>query len=102
MTDARQTTTHPDPLTVKAHHEAGSYCCGFTFYESLANCYIKKRTANVLFCHVPGETDRESLERARDSVLAIIVSAVDDLVQDGVRSVDTAAMAELDEQVRQP
>jgi len=68
-------------LPVLAHNEGGSYCCGYTFYESLANCFVLKKEADVLFCHVPGETDRESLEAARDCILAVIGSATARLLE---------------------
>lgn len=68
---------NPKPLEVKPHHEAGNYGCGFIYYESLANRYVKGRSANVLFCHVPGETDKESVSRARDAIEAIVVAAVE-------------------------
>lgn len=67
-------------IPVKAHHEGGAYCCGFINYESLANCYTRRREANVLFCHIPGQTDKASLEGARDAVLAVIVAAVSQLL----------------------
>ncbi|GAM85277.1 hypothetical protein ANO11243_032810 [Dothideomycetidae sp. 11243] len=67
-------------MEIVPHEEAGSYCCGYTFYESLAHRYSKGLKRNVLFVHVPGETDRASLERARDAVLAVIVAAVQKLV----------------------
>lgn len=68
-------------LDVKAHHEGGPYACGFIHYESLANCYVNSREPRVLFCHVPAETDTPSLEAGRDAVLAVIVSAVNQLTQ---------------------
>lgn len=68
-------------LDVKAHHEGGPYACGFIHYESLANCYVNDREPRVLFCHVPAETDTPSLEAGRDAVLAVIVSAVNQLTQ---------------------
>ena len=46
-------------LSVKIHSDPGSYCCGFTYYESLANKYAKGTRGHVMFCHVPEETDQE-------------------------------------------
>jgi hypothetical protein len=67
------------PLDVKPHSEGGPYLCGFLNYESLANCYVNKRKPNVLFCHTPGKEDEKSLNQARDAILAIIVSAVNEV-----------------------
>lgn len=75
-------TGNPGPvyLPIKAHAEAGSYCCGFIYYESLAHCWIRGRDPNVLFCHVPGYTDDASLLSGRDAVVAVIKEAVTQLV----------------------
>ena len=59
-------------IKVKPHHEAGPYCCGFIYYESLATCWRRGLKTKVMFCHVPGDSDQESLERGRDVVLAMI------------------------------
>lgn len=67
------------PIEIKPHDEAGTYCCGFTFYESMANRYKKKEKINVLFCHIPWNLDHVNLERARDAIVAIIVSAANQL-----------------------
>lgn len=69
-------------VVVKPHHEAGSYCCGFLYYESLANRWVKGTRGQVMFCHVPGETDKKSLEGARDAIVAIIASAAELLVKE--------------------
>ncbi|MCJ1433505.1 hypothetical protein MMC27_002867 [Xylographa pallens] len=66
---------------VVPHHEAGSYCCGFIYYESLATSLTRpKRKIHVLFSHVPGESDERSLQRGRGAVLAIIGAACDQMV----------------------
>ena len=70
----------PARIKVKTHDEGGAYCCGFIHYESLAHCYMKGRSPEVLFCHVPGELDKDSLEMGRDAIVAIIVSAVNELL----------------------
>ncbi|MCJ1379246.1 hypothetical protein MMC17_002346 [Xylographa soralifera] len=73
--------TRPDLTPIKSanvvpHHEAGSYCCGFIYYESLATSLKRrKRKTNVLFSHVPGESDERSLQTGRDAVLAVIGAA---------------------------
>lgn len=76
-TSVRELTKVP----IKMHDEAGPYLCGFIYYESMATCFVNNRRANVLFCHVPGETDEESLRRGRDAVVAIIGAAVGDLLE---------------------
>lgn len=63
-------------LRVQPHHEAGSYCCGFTYYESLAQSYVRGIRRNVLFCHVPGETDEATLKAGRDAIVSVIEAAV--------------------------
>lgn len=70
-----------DHLQVKPHHEPGSYCCGFMYYESLANKLVNGTKAHVLFCHVPGETDQASLEKAKKSMLAIVGGAVEEMLR---------------------
>jgi len=70
----------PTRIKVKTHDEGGAYCCGFIHYESLAHCYVKKRSPEVLFCHVPDAFDSESLEKGRDAIVAVIVSAVNELL----------------------
>ncbi|KAI0127698.1 hypothetical protein BJ170DRAFT_595562 [Xylariales sp. AK1849] len=68
------------PIEIRPHSEGGPYCCGFINYESLANCYANKRTPNVLFCHIPGEADQRSLDRTQAAIMAIIVSAVNEVL----------------------
>lgn len=63
-----------EPIELKSHIEAGNYGCGFIYYESLANRFVQQKRKNVLFCHVPGELDKVSLEKARDAIVAVIVS----------------------------
>lgn len=63
------------PIEIRPHSEGGPYLCGFINYESLANRYVRKLKANVLFCHIPGEADQVSLKRTGDGILAIVVSA---------------------------
>ena len=64
------------PYPVRPHNEAGGHACGFAFYESMANCFVNGRDRHVIFVHVPGFYEQASYERARDSVLAIIGSAL--------------------------
>ncbi|PSK34585.1 hypothetical protein B9Z65_8911 [Elsinoe australis] len=71
------------PIVIKQHEEAGTYCCGFIYYESMAQRIKKGKKPNVLFCHVPGETDQLTLERARDAIVAVIASAANQLMQNG-------------------
>ncbi|KAK0127873.1 hypothetical protein ONS96_007374 [Cadophora gregata f. sp. sojae] len=54
------------------HIEAGNYCCGFIYYESLATCLKRKLDTKVVFCHVPGWRDYERLKRGSDVVCAVI------------------------------
>ncbi|KAE9372001.1 peptidase C15, pyroglutamyl peptidase I-like protein [Stipitochalara longipes BDJ] len=59
-------------IDVISHDEAGNFGCGFIFYESLATCRRRKLNMRVLFCHVPGWSDSERLERGADFVCAVI------------------------------
>ena len=62
-------------LNVIPHFEAGFYCCGFVYYESLATVRRRNIDADVLFTHVPGWRDAERLERGVDAICAIIGAA---------------------------
>ena len=62
---------NPDVI---AHHEAGDYCCGFIYYESLANCKTRGVDTRVVFTHVPGWRDSKRLEGGSHAVCAIIGS----------------------------
>lgn len=68
-------------LQIKPHHEPGSYCCGFMYYESLANRFVNGTKGYVLFCHVPGDTNDASLEKAKESILAIVGGAVEEILR---------------------
>jgi len=76
-----ETPSNGPEVPVRPHTEAGTYCCGFIYYESMAARYAAGKKGNVLFCHVPGELDSKSLDRARDAILAVIVSAASHMVQ---------------------
>ncbi|KAG9948124.1 peptidase C15, pyroglutamyl peptidase I-like protein, partial [Aureobasidium melanogenum] len=66
---------------VRAHEDAGTYCCGFIYYESLANKFTKQTPAEVLFCHVPGDLDRLNLHAAANSICAIIGAAAAQILE---------------------
>ncbi|KAK6074449.1 pyroglutamyl peptidase [Seiridium cupressi] len=68
------------PIQIKLHNEGGPFLCGFISYESLANRYVRQLRPNVLFCHMPGEADAKSLARAGNGILAIAVSAVNEVL----------------------
>ena len=79
--DATSNTNLKKRVNVVPHHEAGSYCCGFIYYESLATKLRRRnRKTQVLFSHVPGESDETSLKNGRDAILAIISAACDQMV----------------------
>ena len=76
LQDTIPSVTLGNTANVVPHHEPGCYCCGFTYYESLATALTRpKRDIHVLFTHVPGESDERSLQRGRSAVLAIIGAA---------------------------
>jgi pyroglutamyl-peptidase len=62
-------------MSIVPHLEAGSYCCGFIYYESLATCWKRGLNTKVIFTHVPGWRDPERLGRGADVICAIIGSA---------------------------
>lgn len=70
-------------LRVVSHHEAGSAGCGYTFYESTANCFVAHRRRDVIFVHVhvPLDADVSSLEKDRNAVLAITGADVHALIE---------------------
>ena len=74
------------PLKVASHFEAGAAGCGYTFYESMANCFVAGRQRNVIFVHIPSSVDVVSLEKAKDAVLAVIGAAIDALIKKKVES----------------
>lgn len=41
-------------IEVRPHPDSGDYLCGFITYESLAQAFVNKYSARVVFCHVPG------------------------------------------------
>ncbi|KAL2066653.1 hypothetical protein VTL71DRAFT_2725 [Oculimacula yallundae] len=53
------------------HFEAGNYCCGFIYYESLATCLKRKLDTKVVFCHVPGWRDEKRLKRGADVLIKV-------------------------------
>lgn len=69
------------PLRIASHLEAGAAGCGYTFYESMANCFIAGRRRNVIFVHIPPNIDEVSLKKAKDAVLAVIGGAIDILAR---------------------
>ncbi|ETS83677.1 hypothetical protein PFICI_05553 [Pestalotiopsis fici W106-1] len=76
MDNGKTVSTTNKPIEIRPHAEGGPYLCGFINYESLANRYVLNLKPNVLFCHVPGESDPTSLRRTADGLLAIVVAAV--------------------------
>ena len=54
------------------HFEAGNYCCGFIYYESLATCLKRQLDTKVVFCHVPGWRDERRLKKGSLAICAII------------------------------
>jgi hypothetical protein len=69
--EAGESSTDQTPLEVKSHVEAGNAGCGFSGYESLANCFAAGRKRDVLFVHVPRQETQAALEKWRSAILAI-------------------------------
>lgn len=63
-------------IEIKPHLEAGDVGCGFTFYESMANCHATGMRKRVLFCHVPSDVDDEGIATSRNALLAVIGAAL--------------------------
>jgi hypothetical protein len=68
-------------MSVRPHMEAGFYCCGFIYYESLATCWERKLNTPVIFTHVPGWKDPERLDRGAETICAIIGSVCSQIKQ---------------------
>ena len=77
--EAEGNTAGIGEIQMVAHHEPGPYLCGFIYYESLANCYVQKKPANVLFCHVPRVLEPEDVKKGAEAVECIIIGAVQHL-----------------------
>lgn len=64
------------PADVRLSNEAGRYLCEFIYYTSLAYAMQCGRDRNVVFLHVPGWTDENSVERGKNVVIALIKALV--------------------------
>ena len=63
-------------IEVRTHPDPGNYLCGFVAYESLAQAFTNEYTAKVLYCHVPGWRDEESLKNGKKFVCNLISQIV--------------------------
>lgn len=77
---SRLLTTKSDPIAVVSHEEPGNYCCGFIYYESLAQRRARKMTTRVMFTHVPGWKDSARLENGAETICAVIGSVCKQIV----------------------
>ncbi|THW06873.1 peptidase C15, pyroglutamyl peptidase I-like protein [Aureobasidium pullulans] len=80
--DAGKTLKESFGRDVRGHEDGGTYCCGFIYYESLANKFTKGTSAEVLFCHVPGDLDQFSLKAGANSICAIIGAAASQILEE--------------------
>nr|AJD23171.1 putative pyroglutamyl peptidase type I [Onygena corvina] len=62
---------------VRLSHDAGRYLCEYIYYTSLAACWEEQRPRGVIFLHVPGWTDKASVEMGADVLVGLVRAAVD-------------------------
>ncbi|KAK2743306.1 hypothetical protein FQN55_007502 [Onygenales sp. PD_40] len=66
----------PETADVRLSEDAGRYLCEFIFYTSLAQAWGEGRDRSVVFLHVPGRTDEESVEEGREVAVALVKTLV--------------------------
>ena len=68
---ARWKSNVDETTDVRVSTDAGRYLCDFMFYTSLATRKARGEAKKVLFLHVPGESDKASIEKG-----ALVASAL--------------------------
>ncbi|KAK2806730.1 hypothetical protein FQN50_005725 [Emmonsiellopsis sp. PD_5] len=66
----------PETADVRLSEDAGRYLCEFIFYTSLAQAWREGRDRSVVFLHVPGQTDEESVEEGKEVAVALVKTLV--------------------------
>ncbi|PGH19233.1 hypothetical protein AJ80_04098 [Polytolypa hystricis UAMH7299] len=66
----------PDTIDVRLSDDAGRYLCEFITYTSLARALREGHKGAVVFLHVPGWTDEDSVETGRDVAVALVRALV--------------------------
>ena len=62
---------------MRPSEDAGHYLCDFIYYSSLAEVWKRKERKRVLFLHVPGEHQKEDINRGVHVVTTVIEALVD-------------------------
>ncbi|PGH05025.1 hypothetical protein AJ79_06912 [Helicocarpus griseus UAMH5409] len=62
----------PESTDVRISEDAGRYLCEFIFYTSMAQAYREGRDRSVVFLHVPGRTDEESIEVGKEVAVGLV------------------------------
>ncbi|KAK2831996.1 hypothetical protein FQN49_006957 [Arthroderma sp. PD_2] len=69
-------------IDVRLSHDAGRYLCEYIYYTSLSMAWEEQRPRGVVFLHVPGWTDRASVEMGADALVGLVRAMVECWVVD--------------------
>ncbi|KAL9113620.1 MAG: hypothetical protein Q9227_002358 [Pyrenula ochraceoflavens] len=75
---ARWKTNVDGEVDVRLSTDAGHYLCDFIFYTSLATKQSRTEEKKALFLHVPGGTDRASIDKGALAATSLIRAMVGD------------------------
>ncbi|EFQ96857.1 hypothetical protein MGYG_08777 [Nannizzia gypsea CBS 118893] len=64
-------------IDVRLSHDAGHYLCEYIYYTSLSMAWGENRPRAALFLHVPGWTDKASVEMGADVVVGLVRAMVE-------------------------
>ncbi|KAF3484412.1 uncharacterized protein GIQ15_03736 [Arthroderma uncinatum] len=67
---------------VRLSHDAGRYLCEYIFYTSLSMAWEEQRPRGVAFLHVPGWTDKASVEMGADVLVGLVKAMVECWIAD--------------------
>lgn len=75
-TDTDSDTGTNQDIDIRLSNDSGGYLCEFIYYASLAHALRSGRDRGVVFLHVPGWTDEQSVEKGRDVAVALVKALV--------------------------
>ncbi|KAM5436397.1 putative pyroglutamyl-peptidase I [Microsporum ferrugineum] len=64
-------------IDVRLSHDAGRYLCEYIYYTSLSMAWEEQRPRGVVFLHVPGWTDKASVEMGADVLVGLVRAMVE-------------------------
>ncbi|GBF65157.1 pyroglutamyl-peptidase [Trichophyton mentagrophytes] len=64
-------------IDVRLSHDAGHYLCEYIYYTSLSMAWEENRPRAALFLHVPGWTDKASVEMGVEVVVGLVRAMVE-------------------------